>query len=361
MRIRAAVVEVPGGPFVVRDLELEPPRPEEVLVRVAAAGICHTDLAMRDAWSPARTPMVFGHEGAGVVEAVGAAVTSVAPGDRVCLSFASCGACERCASGNPAYCLRSGMNVAGTRADGSTPLSAGGKEPVFGCFFGQSSFAGHALAYGNNSVRIPESLPLAVAAPLGCGVQTGVGTVLDVLAPEPGSTLAVFGAGGVGLSAVMAARSAGCAVVAVDPVASRRDLALELGATAALDPARPALAATLRSLTGGGAHHAVDTTGRSDVIGTALAALRRQGTLALVGMGARAELDIMTVLANGLRLRGVIEGDAVPAVGIPRLADLHRRGLLPLEKLIVEYPFEEIARAAEDMRAGRTVKPVLIP
>jgi aryl-alcohol dehydrogenase len=297
--------------------------------------------------------MVFGHEGAGVVEAVGSAVSTVAPGDLVCLSFHSCGACEVCAAGRPAYCLDSAANSRGTRADGSTPLTASGR-PVYGSFFGQSSFATHAITRETNAVRVPDGLSPVLAAPLGCGVQTGAGTVLNVLEPSPGESLVVFGAGAVGLSAVMAARAVGCSVVAVDPVESRRDLALSLGAADAVAPG-----AELRDLTGGGAHHAIDTTGRSDVIGTALATLRREGTLAVVGIGGRAEFDIMTVMTGGLRIRDVIEGDAVPADMIPRLAGLHRQGLLPLEKLVVEYPFADIERAAADAASGRTVKPVL--
>ncbi|GAA0448272.1 zinc-binding alcohol dehydrogenase [Paractinoplanes deccanensis] len=337
MRIRAAVVEEPGGAFVVADVELEEPRADEILVRVTAAGICHTDLAMRRGWT--RTPMVFGHEGAGVVEAVGAEVSAVSPGDTVCLTFRSCGACEQCGAGHPAYCLRSDLNARGTRSDGSTPHSRGGRA-VYGNFFGQSSFATYALAYESNTVKVPAGLPAALAAPLGCSVQTGAGTVFTVLRPEKGETVAVLGAGAVGLSAVMAAVAAGCEVLVVDRVAERRDLALELGAVD-------------RKLAG--VHYVVDTTGRPEVIDEGLRALRRRGTLALVGLVGRAELDLATVLYNGIRLRGVIEGDATPAGFIPYLVDLHRQGRLPVERLITEFPFDEIEIAA---RSG-TIKPVL--
>lgn len=343
MRIRAALVETAGGPFTLRDLELESPRADEVLIRVTAAGICHTDLSMRRRWPARRSPMVFGHEGAGVVEAVGDAVTTVAVGDAVAVSYRSCGQCELCRGGHPAYCLLSDLNMRGTRADGSTPLTSG-EDKVFGSFFGQSSFATHLLADQTNVVRVPHALSPTVAAPLGCSVQTGAGTVLNVLRPSPGETIVVFGAGSVGLSAVMAAVSLGCEVIAVDPVAARRDLAVELGATGTEPRA---------------AHHAIDTTGRPDVIAQALGLLRRRGTLALVGLGTKAEFDIMTVMYNGLRIRGVIEGDATPAVFLPQLVDLHRLGRLPVEKLITEYPFEAIESAAQDAAAGKVVKPVL--
>ncbi|GIE30924.1 zinc-binding alcohol dehydrogenase [Actinoplanes italicus] len=347
MRIRAALVETAGGPFTIRDIDLEPPRSDEVLVRITAAGICHTDLTMRRRWPARISPMVFGHEGAGVVEAAGDAVTSVAAGDTVALSYRSCGSCELCRGGHPAYCLLSDLNMRGTRADGSSPLSSGG-DRVFGNFFGQSSFATHVLAYESNIVRMPAGLSPSVAAPLGCSVQTGAGTVLNVLRPAPGDTVIVFGAGSVGLSAVMAAVSLGCEVIAVDPVPARRELAVSLGATSTALGTDPKTA-----------DHAIDTTGRADVIAQALGLLRRRGTLALVGLGGKAEIDIMTVMYNGLRIRGVIEGDAAPATFLPQLVDLHRLGRLPVERLVTEYPFDAIETAASDAAAGKVVKPVL--
>ncbi|MEU5211802.1 NAD(P)-dependent alcohol dehydrogenase [Streptomyces sp. NPDC020742] len=358
MRIRAACVESVGGPFIVRDLDLEGPGPGEVLVRTAAAGICHTDLSTRQVWP--RLPMVFGHEGAGTVEAVGAGVTGLAPGDRVCMSYRSCGACEQCTAGHTAYCSTgiNALNASGARPDGSTALSRDGA-PVFGHFFSQSSFATHALAHQRNCVRIPADFSPVLAAPLGCGVQTGAGTVLQVLRPEPGASLAVFGAGSVGLSAVMAAVAVGCEVVAVDPVPARREAALDLGAVA-IDPAAAGdVSAAVRHATDGGPHHALDTTGQSAVISQAIAALRQRGALALVGIGKTAEFDVMTVMTKGLRLRGVIEGDADPALFIPRLIELHRQGKLPVERIVTEFPFAEIETAARAAAAGEVIKPVL--
>ncbi|GAA4936050.1 NAD(P)-dependent alcohol dehydrogenase [Actinoplanes utahensis] len=343
MRIQAALIETTGGPFTIRDVDIEEPRPDEILVEITAAGICHTDLAMRDRWPERTLPMVFGHEGAGVVAAVGASITSRNVGDTVALSYRSCGKCEQCRRGQPAYCLLSELNMRGARADGSSGLRAGGRR-VHGNFFGQSSFASHALAYESNVVPIPSALSPVLAAPLGCSVQTGAGTVLNVLRPTPGDTVAVFGAGSVGLSAVMAAVSLGCTVIAVDPNPARLALAHELGATDT-------------GLTN--AHHAIDTTGRPEVIARAIGALRRRGTLALVGLGGKAEFDIMTVMYNGIRIRGVVEGDASPATFLPQLVDLHRLGRLPIEKLITEYPFADIEQAARDAAGGKVVKPVL--
>jgi aryl-alcohol dehydrogenase len=361
MRIRAAVTDTPGGPFVVQAVDLESPRSHEVLVRITAAGVCHTDLSMQAIWPRRLTPMVFGHEGAGVVEAVGADVTAVAPGDHVCLTFNSCGACEQCVAGHPAYCRsQHALNTSGGRGDGSTPLSRDGA-PVHGGFFGQSSFATFALAHERNTIRVPADLPAVVAAPLGCGAQTGAGTVLNRLRPEPGSSLVVIGAGGVGFTALMAATVAGCdPVVVIEPVASRRALATELGATAALDPgAADDLVTAVRDLTGGGVHHVVDTTSRPEMLRQAVGFLRPRGDLALVGVGTTVAFDVMSLLSRGIRVHGVIEGDADPARFIPELVDLRRRGLFPLDRLIATFPFEGIGDAVAGMRDGSAIKPVL--
>ncbi|WP_328375611.1 NAD(P)-dependent alcohol dehydrogenase [Micromonospora zamorensis] len=360
MRIRAAVTDTQSGPFVVQAVDLEAPRPHEVLVRIAAAGVCHTDLSMQAIWPPRLTPMVFGHEGAGVVEAVGAEVTTLAPGDRVCLTFSSCGACEQCVAGHPAYCRRQeALNTSGGRGDGTTPLSRDGT-PVHGGFFGQSSFATFALAHERNAIRVPADLPAVVAAPLGCGAQTGAGTVLNRLRPEPGSSLVVIGAGGVGLTALMAAIVRGCdPVIVIEPVASRRALATELGANAALDPTAAGLVGTVHDLTSGGAHHIVDTTSRPEMLRRAVAILRPRGDLALVGVGTTVAFNVMSLLAKGIRVHGVLEGDANPARFIPELVDLHQRGLFPLDRLIATFPFENIGAAVDGMRDGSAIKPVL--
>ncbi|MEU0224784.1 NAD(P)-dependent alcohol dehydrogenase [Streptomyces sp. NPDC006284] len=358
-RVRAAVTAAPGAPFAVRDADLEDPRPDEVLVRMTAAGVCHTDLGMRDAWPRRLTPMVFGHEGAGRVEAVGAEVTGVAPGDHVCLTFASCGACEQCAADQPAYCHDArARNFSGGRPDGTTPLSVGGA-PLRAGFFGQSSFATHAVVHARGVVKVPADLPASVAAPLGCGGQTGAGTVLNRLRPEPGSSLVVLGAGGVGLSALMAAVAVGCdPVVAVDPVASRRALATGLGAAAALAPG-DGLVAALHELTGGGAHHVVDTTGRPETARQAVGALRPRGALALLGLGGEVAFDVGKLLAKGVRVHGLIEGDSDPRRFLPELIGLHRRGLFPLDRLVTTFPFEDIGAAVAAMEDGSVVKPVL--
>jgi aryl-alcohol dehydrogenase len=234
MQITAAVSRSPDSPFTLESVDLDEPRPDEILVRIHATGLCHTDLSSK---TRVPGPAVLGHEGAGVVEAVGAQVTGIAPGHHVLLSYRSCGECAYCRGGHRSYCSRSALlNSSGSRVDGTATLSQNGTR-LFGSYFGQSSFAQYALAAEDNVVVVAPSVDLTVAAPLGCGFQTGAGAVLRVLTPEPNSRLVVFGAGGVGLAAVMAAKAVGVeSVVVVDPVASRRDKAVELGATQTVHP-----------------------------------------------------------------------------------------------------------------------------
>ncbi|MCX2732732.1 NAD(P)-dependent alcohol dehydrogenase [Saccharopolyspora sp. NFXS83] len=361
MQITAAVVPEPGGEFVLERVELDDPREDEVLVRVTAAGLCHTDLAAKD--DPRRRePIVLGHEGTGVVERVGAAVTRIEPGDRVALSYRSCGRCRPCRAGDRPYCEQARrLNSAGRRPDGSPTLTWRG-EPVAGSFFGQSCFATHALATADNAVVIGDQADPLVAAPMGCGFQTGAGAVLNVLRPGAESSLVIFGAGGVGLAALLAARSAGVrTIIAVDVQPRRRELALRLGASDALDPARTDVVATIAELTGGGATHALEATGLAAVLTQAVAALGATGVAAVVGLGAaEAPLNLRDLLYRGKTVRGCIEGDAVPQRFIPELLELHAAGRFPVRELVAEYRFADINSAVADQRGGEAVKPVLV-
>jgi aryl-alcohol dehydrogenase len=361
MRIRAAISASAEAPFELAEVELDEPRRDEVLVELRAAGVCHSDLTMKAIWPEAISPIVLGHEGAGVVAAVGDEVTGVRTGDHVVLSYRSCGSCPECAGGHRPYCrdFRT-LNGIGTRPDGSATMRRNGSR-LYGSFFGQSSFASHALAYESNVVVVGDEIDLAVAAPLGCGVQTGAGTVLNVLAPPPESSLVVFGAGGVGLSAVMAAFASGVGtIVAVDPVGSRRQLAAELGATATIDPGAGDVVDVIRALTGIGVTHAIDTTAKGAVINQAIEALAPLGTLALVGLRpADFAMNVQSVMSGGKTIRGVIEGDAAPREFIPRLVELHGQGRLPVEKLIRRYDFGDINVAFADAASGTAIKPVL--
>lgn len=353
---RAAVLLDQGADPQMADIRIRPPADDEVLVRIEAVGICHTDVSVAGRWPAGKLPMVFGHEGVGVVidAAPGAAA---AIGDRVVLTFSSCAECVNCAAGRPAYCAQS--TTLNMRGDDGSAMSLDGK-PLRGGFFGQSSFATHALARPANAVVVSRDVDPALAAPLGCSVQTGVGTVLNAMSLGFDDSLVVYGAGAVGLSAVLGAVIAGCRhIVAVDPIAERRTLASELGATLTLDPTED-VAAALAALPGGGPTAAVDTTALPAVIGGALAGLRACGTLALVGLGAlTAELPVGLIMAKGLRVRGAVEGDSEPHRFIPRLVELWQRGDLPLEKLVTRYAFEDFDAAWTAARTGAAVKPVL--
>jgi aryl-alcohol dehydrogenase len=354
---RAAVLLAEGADPRLTDIRIRPPADDEVLVRIEAVGICHTDVSVAGRWPARKLPMVFGHEGVGtVVEAAPGARAAI--GDRVVLTFASCAACANCAAGRPAYCAHS--TTLNMRGDDGEALSMD-VNPLRGGFFGQSSFATHALVRPANAVVVSRDVDPALAAPLGCSVQTGVGTVLNAMSVGTDDSIVVYGAGAVGLSAVLGAVIAGCAhIIAVDPIAERRTLATELGATSAVDPNADDVAAVLAALPGGGPTAAVDTTALPAVIAGALSGLQACGTLALVGLGAlTADLPVGLIMAKGLRVRGAVEGDSEPHRFIPRLVELWQRGDLPLEKLVTRYAFEDFDAAWTSARTGGAVKPVL--
>lgn len=363
MRITAAVTEHQSAPFTLVPLELEEPRSDEVVVRVVGAGVCHTDLIVRDQLYPVPLPAVLGHEGAGIVESVGDGVTYVAPGDHVVLTFNSCGGCRMCVQGRSTYCDHVfGSNFAGMRADGSTPLHRDSGD-VHGVFFGQSSFATHALATERNVVKVDPTVPLELLGPLGCGFQTGAGGVLNALQPSAGSSIAVFGAGSVGISAVMGAVIAGCTtIVAIDLNEQRLDVARELGATHMINASERDPVAELRDLTDGlGVDYTVETTAVPAVLRQAVDALNQGGTCGLIGaaaLGTEASID-MSSLLFGRTVRGIVEGDSVPRVFIPKLVELYKQGRFPIDKLIRTYAFDNINQAVEDSEKGITLKPVL--
>lgn len=342
----------------LRRLTIAAPGPQEVRVRMVATGVCHTDLKAAGPGSPVPRPVVLGHEGAGVVESVGAAVTKVAPGDPVVLTFASCGACPGCRDGHPAYCDRQyALNFLCSHGHLTSAEGA-----VAGGFFGQSSFATHAIATERNVVKVRADAPLAMLGPLGCGIQTGAGAVLNDLAVRPGMSLAVFGAGSLGLSAVMAARLAGAArIVAVDRIAARLDLARDLGATDTIlagdDPTGPAVTALLPR----GVDRALDTTGALPVMRQAIDVLAPRGVCGFVtGPWDGRELSVnVRPLLGGRSIRGIAQGDSNPDVFIPMLVDLFMAGRFPFDRLVTVYPFDRIADALADGAEGRTVKAVL--
>lgn len=364
MRITAAVTESKGAPFALQDVELGALRPDEVLVEVAAAGICHTDLICRDQWYPVPLPAVLGHEGAGVVQSVGSAVTRVAAGDRVAMSFDSCGSCPICLTGRPSYCHSFfEHNFASARpADGSSALSRDGV-PIHAHFFGQSSFASHAVANERNLVKLDNEIPLEIVAPFGCGIQTGAGAVLNTLRAPAGSTLAVFGTGAVGLSAVLAGVIAGCTtIIGVDVNPGRLAVARELGATHTVDARDHDAVIEIRRITRTGVDFSLETTASPHVFRQAVDATGPTGVCGLIGapaFGTEVSLDMNSILVGGRTVRGIVEGDSVPAVFLPRLVRLWEEGRFPVERLMQQYDFDAIEQAAADAESGRVIKPVL--
>lgn len=363
--ITAAIVREKGA-FEIGTVLLEPPRPDEVLVRVVATGLCHTDLVVRDQVYPVPLPVVLGHEGAGVVEAVGDAVTKVAPGDHVALSFLPCTQCRPCLDGSPASCASfNDLNFAGARPDGSHALSLPDADgaTLRDRFFGQSSFATYAIAHERNTVKVRDDAPLELLGPLGCGVQTGAGTVWRALGVGAGSTFAVTGAGAVGLSAVMAAHVAGATtIVAVDVVPERLELARELGATHVVDGKEQDAVEEIRRITGGGVDHALDTTGLPALIQQCVEALRQRGTAAILGASrpdAVVELPANAFMQSCKTLMGVVEGDSVPDVVVPQILDLHMQGRFPFDRLVRFYDLDQVEQAAADAASGAVIKPIL--
>ncbi|MET8215977.1 NAD(P)-dependent alcohol dehydrogenase [Streptomyces hirsutus] len=365
MNVTAAVVRGKSMPFAVEELELDDLRPGEVRVRMVATGVCHTDAIVRDQVYPTPLPAVLGHEGAGVVEAVGSAVTSVAPGDHVVLSAASCGVCAQCLSGKPMYCENAyDQCFGGRRPDGTTALSSNG-EAVSSHFFGQSSFATYANVVERSVVKVPRDAPLEKLGPLGCGLQTGAGAVLNELRPEAGTSLVVFGAGAVGSAAVMAAKVAGCTtVVAVDLHDSRLELARRIGATHTINSGSTDVVSELKKITGGkGVDFVVDTTAVPGLLTQALDALAIRGTIVLVGAaaaGTTVPFEIGESLLKGWTFKTVIEGSSVPQVFIPHLVELWQQGRFPFDELVSTYELEAINEAFADSADGTTIKPVVV-
>ncbi len=365
MQTKAAVVREASGPFRIETLDLDEPRADEVLVRVAAVGICHTDLGARNQYIPFPLPGVLGHEGAGVVEEVGSGVTKVKPGDHVVLGWVTCGTCPACKAGQYVFCdLFFPYNLAnGSRPDGSATLHKG-PEVIHGHWFAQSSFAQLALASERSVVKVRADLPLEMLAPLGCGVLTGAGAVINSLKAGPGSSIAVFGCGTVGMSAIMAAAASGSTtIVAVDTVPGRLDLAREFGATHTVNAADGNAVAEVVAATEGGPEFSLECVGNPKVFRQAVDVLPRRGVCGLVGAVAPStEVTLnMDLIMNGRAVRGIIEGDAIPDLFIPRLLDMYVAGRFPFDRLIEYFDFDDINHAVEEMESGRVIKPVLRP
>lgn len=363
MKITAAVARAIHAPLTLETLDLEDPRADEILVRVVATGICHTDLVVRDGLLPTPQPVVLGHEGSGLVMKVGRSVRKVAPGDAVVMTFNSCGTCPSCADHEPSYCHEFfPRNFFAVRADGTSALSRDG-EPIHGNFFGQSSFATHAICHEQNVVKVPQNSHLEKMGPLACGVQTGAGAVMNALKVTAGKSFAVFGAGSVGLSAVMAAKVVGATtIIAVDTNDERLAFAREVGATHMVNPKKVNATEEILVTTGAGVDFALDTTGLSEVIRNAVLSLAPRGVCGILGaspMGSEISLDEVHFMSGGRRLIGIVEGSSDPDAFIPHLVALHAKGLFPFDRMIRFYPFEKINEAIADSESGRAIKPVV--
>jgi aryl-alcohol dehydrogenase len=362
MKITAAVISERSDLFVVEDVELDDPRDNEVLVRIVASGICHTDLMARDQYLPVPLPAVFGHEGSGVVEGTGPYVTKVVPGDHVVLSVLSCGFCKACLKGVPTHCSTYfALNLGGSRIDGSPTMRKNG-QIIHANFCGQSSFASYSLANERSVVKVRADVPLHTLGPLGCAVQTGAGGVMNTLRPEVDSSIAVFGTGPVGLSAILAAAISDCTtIIAVDINAARLVLAREFGATHTIDPGVVDPVREIMRITGTGVDYSVECTGIPKVLRSAVDVLAMGGTCGMIGLppaGTEVSLEMQHVL-NGRRIVGILAGDSVADIFIPQLIELYLKGRLPFDRMLTFYPFDQINRAAEESERGKTLKAVL--
>ena len=359
-KIRAAVFRDESLKPSLEELELTGPDEGEVLVRLTATGVCHTDLKVAGPSGRSPRPVVLGHEGSGVVEAIGSGVTDITKGDHVVMTFASCGQCPSCLNSEPAICY-STDHFACTRPDGSYYLQ-GNEGPVHGDFFHQSSFATHAIGKRRGIVKVRKDAPLEALGPLGCGIQTGAGAVLNVFKLQPGQTLAVFGAGSLGLSAVMAAKIAGAGrIIAVDLHPNRLQMAAELGADEVIRADDGPASDRILGLLPDGVDFTLDTTSLAPVMGHAIEVLAPNGTFGFVAPPEETgELTVpMRHLMKARKIVGITEGNSNPEVFIPRLVDFFMQGRFPFDRLIRYYPFDDIEQAFHDSETGTTIKPVL--
>jgi aryl-alcohol dehydrogenase len=362
--ITAAVLEHHHQPLAVQGLVIDEPRAGEVLVRTVATGVCHTDAIARDQDLPFPVPGVLGHEGAGIVEAVGDGVTGVAPGDKVVIGWPWCGVCRNCLAGRQRYCQQLGpLITAGARPDGTPALRRPGGEPVHSHFFGQSSFATRVITWERSLVKVADDAPIELLGPLACGLSTGAGAVFNALAPPAGSSIAIFGTGAVGLAALLAARERGCTqIVGIDRVAERLALASEFGATDTIDASRVDAVDAIRELTGDqGVDFTLECTGNVGVLRQAVDVLAMPGVCGVIGgapAGAEFTLDHLTVLW-GRQVRGILGGEGQSRQLISALIDLHRQGRFPFDRMVEYFELDQVNEAMEASARGEVLKPVL--
>lgn len=357
----AAVLAEPDGEFVLKEVHLDDPREDEILVKIEACGVCHTDVKAQHRLTP---PMVLGHEGTGTVQAIGSRVSRVTVGDRVVISYPWCGECHECSSGH-AYRCEQVIPIAfgGSRLDGSRPISDNGT-PISSAFFQQSSFATHAITLERDVVPVGNEHRAEMLAAIPCGVQTGAGAVLNSMAVDKGESLSVFGVGSVGLSAVMAAKLIGASpIIAIDLIESRLQVALELGATHTIDANEGDLAERVLEIAPRGVRYAFDTTEDEHVLDDAIGSLAMGGECGFVtapNHGEQYLFNPVGIFRRAATLRGIIQGSAIANDFLPKLIAWQQEGRFPYERLITTYAFADINQAIEDAEAGRAIKPVLM-
>lgn len=357
LKMKAAIVHSPKTPFVIEQVELSEPGPNEVLVKVIACGVCHTDEGGRNGIYITPFPVVLGHEGSGIVEEIGKNVTEFSPGDHVVMSYPSCGHCDACYEGRPHQCKSHySLCFSGRYQDGKNRIFQKGK-PV-SSFFGQSSFAEYAVTDIHNLVKVDPELELSYMGPLACGILTGAGAVINALKPDIGSSMAVFGTGSVGLSAIMAAKLCTCnPLIAVDIVDERLQIARECGATHVINSkTSPDVTEKIKELTGGwGLDFAVESTGVVTIMKEMTKALSAGGYGAVIARANSLSEPVML----GRRLIGIQTGEAVIKTFIPKLIRLNKLGLFPYDKMISFYDFKDINQAFNDTHDGKAIKAVL--
>lgn len=368
MRITAAVMEKADGTLTRRritleEVELDGPRDDEVLIRISSCGVCGTDRGAIHGLEPYPTPGVLGHEGCGTVEAIGRDVKAFKPGDRVMIGFPFCGECRSCRRGQPRYCEKIQLLAfSGYRQDGSGAMTRLNGDKLAGRFFQQSSWATHTVALERQLARVPDGIDVDTAGPYGCSISTGAGTVLNELKPLPGSSIAILGAGNVGLAAVMAARLTGATrIISVDREPARLALARELGATHTLEHGAGTVA-ELKELTEDRLDYSIEATDGSNLVAEAITALGTLGTCAMVGgakMTASVKFNHPDVLMHGKRVIGVMGGGGQTPMFLESLMELQRQGRFPVEKLMKTYAFGHVNQAVDDSDAGTTIKPIL--
>ncbi|CAD7360379.1 NAD(P)-dependent alcohol dehydrogenase [Staphylococcus schleiferi] len=364
MLVKSAVVNAVGKDYEFETLELQDMQKDEVIVKVVASGICHSDEAIRIGEAEIPLPAVLGHEGAGIIVKVGEAAKNFKVGDHVLMTYNICGECMQCKSGHPSSCKSwAALNMSGTRLDGSYVFKKQDGTPVSN-FFTQSAFSTYTLTNYKNLVKIDDNIDLRLVAPLGCGFLTGAGTVVNGLKPQSGDSIAVFGTGAVGLAALMLAKAQGCTtVIAIDIHDYRLQIAKELGATHVINSSKEDICSAVKRITQDkGVKFSVDTTGVRDIMKSSIEILSAQGIAAPVAVTPKT-IDInpfLDLVLQNKTIKGVLMGDAIAQIEIPQLIALYQQGKFNFDRLIQYYKFEEINQASLDSNTGKVIKPVLI-